>query len=242
MSRRRSRRGAEQRQRLFVLLGKLLAAGGILAVTAYYAYEVGFRVARGESATLADGLQKAEERLRSTEAGAETDRVALTEANRQLAALKAAYEQVRPSDEVRDLTALLRDKLAAGMTSRRLALVIKSAEMPRACQALASRRLPLPALRAKAPSAVAPLRFDEKIVLSAEEVGDSAERPQDAGPLGNAALKVHFSADGLRDADVVGALPLEYALQVQGFEYHFTVTTGSAKGWLEVAAEKCRFR
>jgi hypothetical protein len=120
MSRRRSRRGAEQRQRLFVLLGKRLVAGDVLALTAYYA--------------------------------------------------------------------------------------------------------------------------DEKIVLSAEEADDNAGRPPDAAPVGNPALKVHFAADGLRDADVVGALPLEYALQMQGVEYHFTVTTGSAKGWLEVAAEKCSFR
>ncbi len=240
MSRRRNRRGAEQRQRLLVLLAKLLGAAGVLGLTAYYAYEVGFRVAQGETAALTDGLQKAEDRLKSQQADAEGDRSALGEANRQLTDLKAAYEQILPSDDIRDLTALLRLKLAAGMTPRRLALVIKSAETPRDCQALASRRLPVRVLRSKGAAGAVPLRFDEKVTLSAEEVEAGDGRPQGGGPLN--ALHVRFSGEGLRNADVVGALPIEYALDVQGIEYHFTVAAASAKGWVEVATEKCSFR
>lgn len=239
MSRRRSRRGAEQRQRFFILLGKILLAAGVLGVTAYYAYEVGFRVARGETATLTEGLQKAEERLKAEQAAAEADRLALGVANKQLADLKGAYEQIRPSDDLRDLTALLQNKLAAGMSPRRLALVIKSAETPHACQTLASRRLQVRALRPKGAAVAAPLRYDEKIVLAAEEVGDS-DGQQGASPAGS--LKVHFSAEGLRDTDVVGVLPIEYAVNAQGSEYHFTLTAASVKGWLEVATEKCSFR
>lgn len=241
MSRRRSRRGAEQRQRLFVLLAKLLAVGSVLGITAYYAYEVGFRVARGETAALTEGMQKAEEQLKAEQAGAEADRSASGAVNKQLADLKQAYDQVRPSDDVRDLTALLRKKLDAGMSPRRLALVLKSAETPHACQPLASRRLLMRGPRSKTASGAAQLRFDEKITLSAEEVGDNDARPQGAGSA--SPLKVHFSAEGLRDVDVVGPLPIEYAIGVQGIEYHFTLTAaGNAKGWVEVVAEKCSFR
>lgn len=240
MSRRRSRHGAEQRQRFLILSAKLLVVVGVLGVTAYYAYEVGFRVASGEVASLSDGLQKADERLKVEQIAAEADRAALSEVNKQLAALKTAYEQLRPSDEVRDLNTLLRNKLAAGMSARRLALVIKSAETPHDCQMLASRRLQVHGARAKGGPGALPLRFDEKVTLSAEDEGAGDGRQQWFDPA--SPMRVHFSAEGLRDVDLVGTLPIEYALGVQGNEYHFTLTAANAKGWVEVVTEKCSFR
>ena len=41
---------------------------------------------------------------------------------------------------------------------------------------------------------------------------------------------------------MVGSLPIDYAVGVQGIEYHFTLTTAAAKGWIDVATEKCSFR
>jgi hypothetical protein len=240
MSRRRSRRGAEQRQRFLVLMVKVLIAAGTVGLTAYYAYEVGFRVAQGETASLTDGMQKAEERLRAEQAQAEADRLALGDTKKQLAELKTAYERIRPSDDMRDLTNLLQSKLTAGMSPRRLALVIKSAETPHDCQTLASRRLQVRALRAKGAMSAAALRFDEKVTLSAEEVDPGDGRPPAGGPSNT--LHVRFSSEGLRNADVVGVLPIEYALDVQSVEYHFTLTAASAKGWAEVATEKCSLR
>jgi hypothetical protein len=240
MSRRRSRHGAEQRRRFFILLAKLLGVAGVLGVTAYYAYEVGFRVAEGETTSLSEGLQKAEERIMAEQASAEADRLALSEANKKFAALNAAYEQIRPSDEVRDLDALVRKKLADGMTARRLALVIKSAETPHDCQSVAARRLQVRSLHSKGNGGAAQLRFDEKLTLSAEDVAGNDAHQQWFDPA--SPLHVRFSVEGVRDIEAVGTLPIEYAVLVQSNEYHFTLTASSAKGWVEVVTEKCSFR
>lgn len=233
MNRRRSRRNAEQRRRILVVLGKLLVAVGGLALITYYSYEVGFRVASGERAILAEGLRNAEEQLKVQQVGADADRAALVEANKRAAELKTAYDQLRPSDDMRDLMTLLREKMATGVTARRLGLVIRSAEMPRSCQTLPNRRLQVKEPRAKAAPGAAPLRFDDKVALSAE-----AAEAAGTVPL----LRIHVSAEGGRETDVTGALPIDYALAVQGGEYHFIVAAANAKGWLDVATEKCSFR
>lgn len=240
MSRRRSRHGAEQRRRILLFLGKLLAAAAAVGVITYYAYEVGFRVAGGEREALAEGLRNAEEQLKTQQIGADADRAALAEANKRQVELKAAYDQIRPSDDIRDLQALLRDKMATGVSARRLALVIKSAEMPRSCLTLPNRRLQVRLSRSKVPPGLSQLRFDEKVVLSAEETDGGAAPPSASGSA--ASLKLHVSAEGGRETDVTGALPIDYAVAVQGAEYHFTVAAASAKGWLDVATEKCSFR
>ncbi|PKU24320.1 hypothetical protein [Telmatospirillum siberiense] len=240
MNRRKSRRGAEQRRRFFLIFGKLLVAAGVVGVMTYYAYEVGFRVASGETAALTEGLRNAEEQLKTQQIGADADRAALGEANKRVAELKAAYDQIRPSDDMRDLTALLRDKMATGVTARRLALVIKSAEMPRSCQALPNRRLQVRALHAKSSPGVTQLRFDEKVTLSAEETDARDPRQPAGGSVPS--LKLHVSAEGGRETDVTGIPPIDYAIAVQGAEYHFIVAPASAKGWLDVATEKCSFR
>ncbi|HXP95511.1 MAG TPA: hypothetical protein VN809_02285, partial [Telmatospirillum sp.] len=122
----------------------------------------------------------------------------------------------------------------------RLALVIKSAETPHDCQTLASRRLQVRSLRSKGAAGAAQLRFDEKVTLSAEEASGNDGRQQWFDPA--SPMRVRFSTEGLRDIDVVGTFPIEYAVAVQNSEYHFTLTASSAKGWVEVSTEKCSFR
>ncbi|MDR3435135.1 hypothetical protein [Telmatospirillum sp.] len=240
MSRRRSRRNEEQRRRILIFLGKVLGAAGIVAVTAYYAYEVGYRVSEGEVQTSKEALQKAQDHLKAVEDAAEADHLAQVQANRQLSDLASRYEQIKPNDELRDLTDLLRAKLAAGLTARRLSLVIKSAEMPRNCQPSPSRRLLVHTPSAKTMPAGGLLRLDDQVSVTAEApfVGDG--RGMSFDPAG--AVKLRISVEGVRDAEVVGVLPLDYLLSAKGGEYHITLSAANSKGWVDVATERCAFR
>ncbi|MTJ82454.1 MAG: hypothetical protein F8N37_15790 [Telmatospirillum sp.] len=240
MSRRRSRRNDEQRRRVLIFIAKVLAGLGAIGVTAYYAYEVGFRVAVGETQSAHEAQQKAEEQLKEVEAAAEADRLAQAQAVRQLSELTARYEQSKPPEELRDLTELLKAKMAAGVTARRLSLVIKSAEMPRSCQPLPTRRLLVRLLSAKASPAGTPLRIDDTVTLTAEAPGASDNRGGWFDPA--VAVKVHVAADGARETDVSGVLPIDYALSAKGVEYHLTLSAANSKGWIDVAAERCSFR
>ena len=100
MTRRRSRRGEDRRRRLLLGLGKLLLVLGAFALTAYYSYEVGFRVTQGEVSALKDELQTAENTLKARLAEAAAGQSALDEERRQAEAFKSLYEQVKPSEDM----------------------------------------------------------------------------------------------------------------------------------------------
>jgi hypothetical protein len=240
MRRRRNRRSDEQRRHIFLLFVKAVVALAVFGVASYYAYEAGFRVAEGEAQSAQQALRQAEVRLKQAEAAADNDHLAQAETARKLAEMSSRYDQVKPSDDMRDLLDLIRSRMAAGVTPRRLALVIRSAEMPRGCQALPARRLMVRLLSAKVPQTGGPLRLDDQVTVSAEapSAGDGRDGWFDPA----AAIKVHLAAEGGRETDVSGVLPIDYALAVKGDEYHVTLSAASSKGWIDVVTERCHFR
>jgi hypothetical protein len=240
MTRRRSRRNEELRHRVFLFVLKLLSVAAVFAVTAYYAYEVGFRVARGEAEASTENLRKAEEQIKVERDSAAADRSALADAQRELADLKTRYDQVKPSDELRQLLDLMRSKMAAGVTQRRLALVIRSAEMPHDCRVLPSRRLLVRTPQTRGMPPGLQIKVDDLITVSANGAAGNGGREAWFDPA--AAVSVHITPDGSQNADVNGALPLEYSLMARDGEYHLSVSAASSRGWIEVAAERCALR
>ena len=112
MYRRRSRLGEERRKAFLIAVLKLALAASAFGLTSYYSYEVGLRVAQGETATLKDKLEEATQEARKQQEQAVGDRAALNEARKQADDFKALYEQVKPSDDIKELSVLLRAKLA----------------------------------------------------------------------------------------------------------------------------------
>lgn len=240
MNRRRSRRSEERRQRLLIGLVKLLVVVGAFAFTAYYAYEVGFRVAQRETGSLRENLEKAEINLKEEQAKVEADHYALDEAKKQADDFKSLYDQVKPTDDIRDLTAIMRSKLASGMNPRRLAFVIKSAQNPHDCEGLGTKRFLVRTPRYKGPEATTMVRFDDVVTITADGAGGNGGHEQWFDP--ESPVKVHVAAAGAKDAELGGNLPVEYAVAVRNSEYHFTISAANARGWVEVVTERCNFR
>jgi hypothetical protein len=240
MTRRRSRHSEERRQRLFIFLFKLSLVAAAFGLTAYYAYEAGSRVAQAEVRSLKEELQKATDSATSRQQRAESDQTALLQAQKQAEDFKTLYEQVKPTDEVRQLTALLHNKMAAGVDARRLEFVIGQAENPRGCKQLATKRFLVHTPRFKGPPAITLVSFDDNVTISAEGAGGNGGQEQWFDP--ERPVKIHLATqDGSKDADVAGKLPLEHALVIRDNEYHFRLTAG-VRGWLDVATERCEFR
>jgi hypothetical protein len=226
--------------RILVGLLKLLAVGSVLGLTVYYAYEVGYRVAQGEVSALKEQVAQAAEDQRKAQEQAEGDRAALNEAKKQADDFKALYEQVKPTDALKDLTALLHGKLSEGMDPKRLAFVIKSAQNPHDCQTIPAKRFLVRTPRYKGPSTYTSVRLDEMVSLSADGAGanDGHEQYFDA----ERSLKLHVGVPGARDSDISGKLPIEHAVVVKNTEFHFTVSAASNRGFVEVTSEKCELR
>jgi hypothetical protein len=240
MIRRRSRRSEERHQRLLVTLCKLALVAGAFGLTAYYAYEAGSRVAQAEVGSLEEQLHKATDVANAQQERTQADQAALVEAKKQADDFRTLYEQVKPSDDIRQLTVLLHNKLASGIDARRLAFAISQAENPHDCKQLAVKRFLVHTPRYKGPQAITLVTYDDSVTLSAEGAGGGGGQEQWFDP--ERPVKIHLATHGVsKDTDLAGTLPIQYALAIRDSEYHFTLTAG-ARGWLDVATERCEFR
>lgn len=240
MTFRKNRRVQERRRHVALFFLKLTVFLLVVSVTAYYAYQVGFRVAQARVATLQDDLRQATAIAERRQAEIAEDRQALAEAKQQAVEFKGLYDQERPSEDLRDLTAMVRAKLAEGLDARRLGFVIRSARKPYACEELGSKRFLVRTPRYRGPAATTTVRFDDAVTLTAEGPGanDGHEQWFDNGRP----VKVRLTAAGVKAAELSGKLPLEQIIAVRNSEYHFTMTAASARGWVDVATQRCNFR
>ena len=115
MNRRRSRRNEERRRHIFIVLLKLILGGGAFGLLIFYAYEVGYRVNQGELTTLREQVSGSQDLAAKAREQADGDRAALNELRKQDGELRALYEQSKPSDDLKELMALVRTRMADGM-------------------------------------------------------------------------------------------------------------------------------
>lgn len=233
---RRSRRGQQSWHIWFKLL-KLALFLAVISATGFYAYEVGQRLALEEMAIARQEI----ERLTAADAGhrEEMTRIEaeLTETRRRADEFQAKYQQVAPSDEMKELMATLRAKLASGLDAKRLGFVIGAAERPRRCGGEDTKRFMVKTPKYDGNSTW--VRFADVITVTAEGIGAGNGAEQSFDP--DKPVTVHFTAIGGKDSQVTGKLPLQHSLVVKNGEYRFTVAP-SAKGFVEITGDRCEYR
>lgn len=240
MSYRRNRRAHERRRHVSFLFLKLMVCLLLIAVTAYYSYQVGLRVAQAKLGTLQDELSEAKAVAERRQTEITEQHQSLADARQQAQEFKGLYDQERPTADLRDLTAMLRNKLAEGIDPHRLGFVIKSARKPHDCEVLGSKRFLVRTPHYRGPAATTMVRFDDGVVISADGTGANGGHEQWFDS--DRPVRVRMTAGGVKAAEVAGNLPLEETVAVRNSEYHFTMTAASAHGWVEVATERCNFR
>lgn len=240
MSRRRSRRNEERRRAFFVAVFKLALVAGAFGLVAWYSYEVGYRVAKGEVASLQDQVHGLTEAAKSQEEQAVGAHAALLEAQKQLQEMRTLYDQVKPSDEMREIDAEARARLAAGVDARRLALLIRAAQKPQACETAVTKRFLVRTPRYKGPAANAMVRLSDMVTLSADGLGGNDGREQWFDP--DRPVKLHISSNGGKDEDITAKLPIERVVQVKNADVHFTVMASTSRGFIDVTSERCDYR
>jgi|GEM_PF-1653838 len=238
MSRRRSRRNEERRRQIMITFAKLVLVLGGLGMVVFYAYEVGYRVAQGEVASLKEQVGQQNDELARVKEQAEGDRAALNEQRKQAEELRSLYDQTKPSEELRDLVGLMRARLASGLDGKRLTLAIKSAQTPRHCEAQPPKRFMIRTPRFKGAPGSTEARLDDALVISADGVGANEGREQWFDP--DQAVHLHLGLPGAKDNDTPGKLPLELSVGVKAnTEVHFTVSASATRGYADVVSERC---
>ncbi|CAA7620092.1 hypothetical protein [Magnetospirillum sp. UT-4] len=236
MARRRIRRG-QQGWQIWFKLFKFAVVLAAFGATGFYAYEVGQRLALDEVAAARQEI----ERLSTAEAARRGEAEALAaelEAARARAAdFQAKYEAVAPTDEMKDLTAALKAKLASGLEPKRLAFVIHSAEKPRRCGGEETKRFMVKTARYDGNSTW--VRFSDLITVTADGAGGNGGAEQWYDP--DKPVTLHFTAIGGKDSQASGKLPLQHSLVVKNGEYRFTAVPG-ARGFIEITGDRCEYR
>lgn len=151
------------------------------------------------------------------------------------------YQAEVPTGQGKALYELIRDRMASGVESRRLAFVIEATGNLRSCDKdpVTKRFLVQTPLYQGANDAVT--FGGETITVTAS--GDNATDPQGKAEAWFDPAKpitVRFAEIGGRTTEATGKLPLHHALVAGGSEYRFTVLPGP-QGFVKVSGERCAF-
>ncbi len=237
MYRRKSRRNEERRRGIYKNVAKIIIAFGLLGVTAYYAYDTGVRVAQNEGEGLREKLDEAKEELRVLERRLDAETALLEQAKKESQSFKDLYEQVKPDDEISDLTAALRQRLSEGIGADRLLFAIKWAKRSGGCVAQPDRRFAVRTPRYSGSLSDTTVRVADSILLTIEGAGVADGR--EVGFDANQPVNLKMSGDAFGSRQISAKLPIEETVPIMGGEVRFTIRPSGIPGFVEVKSQRC---
>ncbi|MGD1876408.1 MAG: hypothetical protein ACFB13_02785 [Kiloniellaceae bacterium] len=218
-----------------------LALAMVLAAGAY-SYRIGTQLAERE-------VVKAEERiaeltvevdgLQQQSAGLATD---LAKAREAITAWQARYEREVPTGFVREMMALVQDKLQAGADEERLAFLVSAADQPRSCDDRPETKRFIVTTELQAGGANDAVSFGDRAITvtalgaAARDANGNLEAWYDP----EKPIDVTFTQLGGKTVTAEGTLPLHHSVVAGDDEYRFTVLPG-ARGFLTVTADRCDY-
>lgn len=154
---------------------------------------------------------------------------------------QSRYQSEVPTGPSKELFDLIRDRMAAGVESRRLAFVIEATDNLRSCgkNPVTKRFLVQTPLYKGA---------NDSVTFGGETVTVTASGANAANAEGKVEawydpakpITVRFTEIGGRTTEKSGKLPLHHALVAGGSEYRFTILPGP-QGFVKVSGERCKF-
>ncbi|MGI9384153.1 MAG: hypothetical protein ACR2PO_13445 [Methyloligellaceae bacterium] len=229
------------RQQLRVRLLKWALALAVVVTAGVYAYETGISLAAREVARLNERLVQLNARLQQLE----QDNLQLAEAARsakgKVEVWQQRYRQEIPTGDLKALYELMREKLAGGVDSARLAFILRQASQGSDCaETVETKRFFVKtALYNGGNDTVA--FADSAIVVTAQGTaaidgtGNQRVRYDPGQPV-----VVRFARLGGEASEATGLLPLHHAMVVGDKEFRFSVVAGEP-GMVKVTAGRCPF-
>ncbi|MEZ5826090.1 MAG: hypothetical protein R3C97_15565 [Geminicoccaceae bacterium] len=237
-----ARKRRERRKQLFFGLLKVSIAVGLLAFTAFSAFEVGASKTRTQKERLENELvdfrERDRERVRE-DAAAKDEVERLRQA---LAQVESDYAANVPTGEKKQLLDLVGTRLETGVPAERLAFVIREAAAQRQCAPdIEAKRL-----QARTPivgNAANTVGFADNLVTVSGEgasARDEAGRPEAWFDPGQP-VTLRFQTIGGESVVVEEVLPVTHAMVINGDEYLFQATPAERRGFVEIAVQVCEF-
>jgi outer membrane murein-binding lipoprotein Lpp len=213
----------------------------LLLTAGLFAYETGQIAARMPMTKLEKQVAELNQTLAALQQK-NAELAADAEAARQSEAqLQNRYQEEVPSGQSKELFEILRERMAAGVETKRLAFVIESTGNIRTCdkKPVTKRFLVQTPLYRGA---------NDSVTFGGEAITVTAKGDNAATADGRAQawfdpakpVTVQFAEIGGRTTERSGKLPLQHSVVVGGSEYRFTIQIGP-QGFVKVSGERCKF-
>lgn len=230
----RRRRTAAIRRTIWVA-----TVGCLLIAVSGYAYQIGASTSQAKSDQLkSDVVRFQEGNLELRDRLAEVSE-RLAEAEQRAASLEARYERDVPLGEAATLMRQVMRQLDQGADPARLGFLIRSVGQSVPCELLPETRR----FMVETPISIGPrssVNFgDGRINVRGSGVSArSADGSPEAWFDPSQPVSVSFSPLGGPDQTVVGELPLNHRMVIDGREYRFNLMAGS-RAFIEVTGQAC---
>lgn len=233
---------ARRRQRVRWNTIKWILGLGLVGGAGFLAYDSGSSLAEQELAAQAARLSEYEATVDKLERETARLRYALENSESRMGAQRTRYQRDVPQGRIAELLELAQKKLKAGVTPERLAFLISSAANQRDCDGgpVSKRFIVKTPLYSGANDWVG----FAKSTITVTAVGASARDAEGKAeswfdPAQE--VTISFTHIGGKTTRKTGVLPFQHAMVVGDREHRFQVLAGEKRGFVEVAADSCRF-
>lgn len=234
-SRSRRRRRVRWRFVMVVLILILALAAGL------FAYQAGTMLAQRPVASLKEQVAELNRDLEALRSENSDLRSSTETAQSEASTWQNRYQEEVPQGTSKELFDLVRNRLASGIESRRLAFVIGAVDDGKTCDGK-------PVTKRFLVQTPVYKGVNDSVSFGRETITVTAEGSNAVNADGAAEgwfdpakpITLRFAKIGGKTDVTNGKLPLHHALVYEGFEYRFSMVPGP-KGFVHVTGRRCKF-
>lgn len=215
---------------------KFLLVVAALVTLALFSYQMGVEQLKGRDASLREEVLQLSRRKGELELLVRQLQDAARSAEVRSADLEQRLAREVPQGELARLMNMVQERLTSGVNVDRLTFLINSAQNPRRCQPMDTKRLQ-PATSALK-SADRAISYNNNSLIVMGEAQPLKENSSSYDP--NLPVTLHILPQGAKESVATGPLPLRVAVVVENNEFQFTAFS-SGRTFIEIRAERCAY-
>ena len=228
------------RQRLLWRIVKTLLTLVIVGGTGLFAYQLGVEHARTAEIRLdrrVAELGEADAKLRQAVSNLEEE---LQQERSKARGLEEKLAREIPSGDAKALIEQLVERIKAGVDPKRLSQVIGTIQNQRSCQEPQAKRFIVQTPIRRGDSSTVTFAGDTIAITGIGASARGTTGPEAWFDPGQPVV-IRISGLGAQPAEITGMLPLAHSLVIKDVEYRFVFTPAQARGFVQVAAERCTY-
>ena len=228
------------RRRFWGGMLRLVLFVALIGATAIVSYQFGIEDLESQVRGYQQEIFELENRQSQLEQETANLRVAAERAKLTVEEWERRYAADVPGGERRRMLELATERLQAGVSPDRLAFLIKSADDPRDCEPVESKRFLVRTPLYDGKNTVVSFADDAIVVSGSGESAKTADGLPQAWFDPQLPVSVEIKRIDGEVRQVAGVLPLNGSIVQGGTEHRFQMRAG-ATGFIQIAAEKCAY-